>query len=168
MITLLAKLLKALNADDNPSQIALAIVLAAFMGITPLYSPHNLIVLLAVLVLRVQLSMFILSLGVFTVFAYLLDPISDTLGLALLHAQSLQGLWTSLYNNDFWRLLAFNNSLVMGSVVLMLFLSLPLFFISRWLVTNYRQHILEWVQKTRLATWLKSGKLLAAYNGLSH
>lgn len=168
MLTLFAKLLKILNADDNPSQIALAIVFAAIMGLTPLYSPHNALILLLVLLLRVQLSMFIVSLGLFTVFAYLLDPLSDTIGLSLLHAPSLQALWTSLYNNDLWRLLAFNNSLVLGSAVLALALSPPIFWASCFVVTRYRQHILSWVRKTHLATWLKSGKLIAAYNRLGH
>ena len=168
MLTLFAKLLKILNADDNPSQIALAIMFAAIMGLTPLYSPHNALVLLLVLLLRVQLSMFMVSLGLFTLFAYLLDPLSDTIGLGLLHAQSLQALWTSLYNNDFWRFIAFNNSLVLGSTVLALMLSGPIFWGSHFLITRYRQHILSWVRKTHLATWLKSGKLITAYNRLSH
>lgn len=168
MLTLFAKLLKILNADDNPSQIALAIVFAAIIGLTPLYSPHNALILLLVLVLRVQLTMFIISFGLFSVVAYLLDPVSDSIGLMLLQADALNALWTSLYNNNFWRFMAFNNSLVLGSVVLALSLSLPLFWLSRFLVTRYRQNILSWVKKTHLATWLKSGKLIATYNRLSH
>ena len=84
MLTLIAKLLKALNSDDNPSQIALAVVFAAFIGITPLASPHNIIILLIALVIRIHLPMFILSVGLFTLVAYLIDPISHLIGLQML------------------------------------------------------------------------------------
>ena len=82
--------------------------------------------------------------------------------------ESLQGLWGTLYQSSFWRLLAFNNTLVLGSTALGLVFALPLFFFSRWLVINYRQHILNWVQKTRFATWLKSGKLFVTYQQLAN
>lgn len=168
MITLFAKLLTALNSDDNPSQMALAIVFAAIMGLTPLSSPHNVVMLLLLLTLRINLTMFLLSFAVFSALAILVDPISQMIGLALLQTESLKTLWTELYNSHFWRVLAFNNTRVLGSVVLSLGLSLPLFFVSRRLVINYRDHVLEWVKKTRLAAWLKGSKLLTAYNSIRH
>ena len=131
MLTLIAKLLKALNSDDNPSQIALAVVFAAFIGITPLASPHNIIILLIALVIRIHLPMFFLSVGLFTLVAYLIDPISHLIGLQMLQAETLQGLWHRLYNISFWRFMAFNNSLVLGGFTLSVLLSPLLFFSAR-------------------------------------
>jgi uncharacterized protein (TIGR03546 family) len=144
------------------------VVFALIMGLTPLNSPHNIFMLFLVLVLRINLPMFMVAWGVFTLFAYAIDPLSHQLGLALLQAPSLEVLWTNLYNSNFWRLMAFNNTLVLGSVALSLLLAAPLFFLVRWLVINYRQHILDWVRKTRLATWLKSFKVFAALNALNN
>lgn len=163
MITLLARLLKILNSDDSPPQIALAVVLAAFLGLTPLVSPHNLCILLVVCVIRVNLSMFLLSFALFTLVAYLLDPLSHLLGLAILQAGGLSPLWNALYQYPFWRFMAYNNTLIMGSFSVCLLISAPLFFITTWLVNNYREHLLKWVSQTRLMMWLKGSRFYNAY-----
>ena len=115
---LLLKLLKALNSETDPSQIALGFCFALVAGLTPILSLHNLLVLLFVLVLRVNLSAFIAGTLFFSGFAYIIDPLMSRIGLAVLEADVLNGLWTSLYNSTFFRLLRFNNSIVMGSLVL--------------------------------------------------
>ena len=166
MITLFAKLLKILNSDDSPSQIALAIVLAFMMGLTPLASPHNLLLLLIVLIVRINVSMFLISFGLFTLIAYAFDPLSHQLGLWLLELPSLQTLWTHLYQSSFWRLLGFNNSLILGSLSLSLLLSPLLFIGSHIIISHYRQRLMQWAEKTRLMIWLKSGNLFNAYQRL--
>ena len=49
MLAILAKLLKVLNSEQSPGQIAAAISFAAIIGLTPLLSLHNLIIALLVL-----------------------------------------------------------------------------------------------------------------------
>lgn len=163
MLSIIAKLLKLLNSETNPSQLALALSLATIIGITPAASPHNIFLLFLLLFLRINISFFLVSWGVFTLIAYLFDPVSQSIGLALLQAESLQNLWQSLYNNNFWRFLGFNNTLILGSSVVSFLLAIPLFFISRWLIIKYRHHILKWIQKSRLGLWLKGGKIYNAY-----
>lgn len=166
MLTIIAKLIKLLNSDANPSQLALGICFAAIMGLTPIAAPHNALLLLLVLLLRVNLSLFLLSWGLFTLIAYAFDPASQALGLALLQADSLQGLWNNMYNNNFWRFLGFNNSLILGSSIISITLALPLFFISRVLVVKYRNHILAWVQKSKLGLWIRGGKIYSIYQAM--
>ena len=74
MIRAIIKLLRVLNSEAAPAQIGLALAFALIMGLTPLWSLHNLAVLLLVLVLRVNLSAFLLGTAVFSGLAYLLDP----------------------------------------------------------------------------------------------
>jgi len=66
MLYTLAKVLNVLNSEADPSQISLAVALALVAGLTPLMSLHNLVVLLLVLVLRVNLSAFLLGLAIFS------------------------------------------------------------------------------------------------------
>lgn len=167
MIALIARLLKVLNSQDSPSQISLAMVIAMIIGLTPLNSPHNLLFLFLVLVLRVNLTMFLLTLAVFSLIAYLVDPISNALGLYLLELPALNGLWTEFYNNTLMRLIGFNNTLLLGSLVLALILSIPGFFAGRFIVINYREYIMAWVKKSRVALWFKSGKIYSAYSQFS-
>ncbi|MEJ2231585.1 MAG: TIGR03546 family protein, partial [Nitrospirales bacterium] len=126
MIKLLAKLLRVLNSETDPGQISLGLCFAMVAGLTPLLSLHNLVVLLLVLVLRVNLSAFLLGLALFTGIAYLLDPLFHSLGLAILTAPALQELWTALYQSIWWRIERFHNSIVMGSLTFSLVLFVQL------------------------------------------
>jgi len=167
MIRLLAKLLKILNSETAPGQISAAFGLALIMGLTPLWSPHNLLVLLLVLILRVNLSAFILAWLVFSGLAYLVDPLFHALGYACLTLAGLESFWTTLYNMPLVRLTGFNNSIVLGSLLVSLVLFVPLYLLSNFVIRRYRRHILAWVQKTRLAQIIKSTRIFSAYQAVS-
>lgn len=167
MLKILARILKVLNSETAPAQIAAAVILALFMGLSPLGAPHNLFVLLLVLVLRVNLSLFLVSFALFSGVAWLLDPLAHSLGLNLLQANSLEGIWTSLYNNGFWRFLGFNNTLVLGTTVSALVLAVPLYFMVTYAVRYYRQHLRERIQKSRLMLILKGSKFYSIYSSLN-
>lgn len=167
MLTMFAKLIKVLNSESAPGQISMAFCLAVAMGFTPLFSLHNLIVLFLVLFLRVNLTGFILAWIVLSALAYLMDPLFSWLGVTLLTADPLEGLWTALYNITLWRLEKFNNSIVMGSLLISLVLFVPLFFLFNILILRYREHVLAWIQKTRIAQMIKATKLYSAYQTLS-
>src|SRR5581483_8555891 len=130
MLKTLANLLKVLNSETHPGQISLAFCLAMVAGLTPLWSLHNLLVLLLVLLVRVNLSAFLLGLAFFSGLAYGLDPLFHRVGLAVLTAGPLDGLWTALYNSPVWRMERFNNTLVKGSLVVSLLAFIPLYFLS--------------------------------------
>ena len=167
MIKLLAKLLRVLNSETDPGQISLGLCFAMVVGLTPLVSLHNLFVLLLVFILRVNLSAFVLGLALFTGIAYLLDPLFHRLGLAVLTASSLADLWTSLYQSVWWRLEHFNNSIVMGSLVFSVAMFVPVLLLLNLLIRRYRQHVMVWVQKTRIMQMFKASKLYQTYETLS-
>ncbi len=167
MLTLLMKLLKALNSEASPGQISLAFVLGMIMGFTPFWSAHNLIVLLLALVLRINLTGFILALGVFSGIAYALDPLFIQAGEYLLTNAALKDFWTSLYVSDAWRVTRFNNTLTLGSLVVSLALAVPAFLIFNFLIKQYREKIFAWVQKTKLMQILKANKLYNLYSSLN-
>ena len=163
MLTILAKFFKILNSETDPTQIALALSLALIAGFTPLLSLHNILVLLAVMLLRANLSSFTAGLGVFKLLSFTLDPLFDRLGVAILTAKPLEGLWTSLYNKTVFRLEHFNNSIVMGSLAVSLVIFVPAFFLFRMLVTRYREDIKAWVEKTHLMKALKASRFYEIY-----
>lgn len=167
MIKLLAKLLRVLNSETDPGQISLGLCFAMIVGLTPFMSLHNLFVVLLVFVLRVNLSAFLLGLALFTGIAYLLDPLFHRLGLAVLTAPSLADLWTSLYQSVWWRLEHFNNSIVMGSLVFSVAMFVPVLLLLNLLIRRYRQHVMTWVQTTRIMQMFKASKLYQTYETLS-
>jgi len=168
MIRLLAKILKVLNSETEPGQISLGICLAMIIGFTPLFSLHNLLVVLLALVLRVNLSMFIVGWGVFSGIAYLADPLFHALGLAVLQSSALEPLWIILYNMTLFRLAHFNNTIVMGSLLVSLVLFVPVYFIANRLIQAYRDSVLAWVRRLRIVELLKSSRLFQTYQALSN
>lgn len=167
MIGLLARILRVLNSEVAPGQIGAAVGLACLFGFTPLWTLHNLVVLLLVLLLRVNLSIFIVSWGLFTVLAFALDPLFDALGHAVLTAGALQPLWSALAGTDLGRLSDFNNTVVMGSLCVSL-VALPLlWYATVYLVRHYRAHMLEWVRQRRVYQIVRGTRLFDLYQSLS-
>jgi uncharacterized protein (TIGR03546 family) len=167
MLRLLAKTLKVLNSEADPAQISLALVLALVMGFTPFWSLHNLIVLLLVLVLRANLSTFILGLAVFGSLAYLLDPLFHRLGLVLLTADPLTGFWTSVYNTIPGRLDRINNTVVAGSLAFSMVVAFPVFLLFNLLIRKYRERIKTWVEKSHIAQAIKANRFYRIYQSVS-
>jgi uncharacterized protein (TIGR03546 family) len=168
VIETLAKLFKVLNSETEPGQISLGLCLAMVAGFTPVLSLHNLVVLLFVLVLRVNLSAFIASWVVFSALAYALDPLFHMLGQAILTAAALTDVWTMLYNTVWFRLDRLYNTVVMGSLVFSLVLFIPCLMLFNLLIRRYREHILAWVRKTRVAQAIKATKIFTMYQSLSN
>jgi uncharacterized protein (TIGR03546 family) len=167
MIKMIANLLKILNSDADPSQISLALGFALLSGLLPFFSPATLVILFIVFILRVNLSAYLLGTAFFSGLAYLLDPLLHRIGLALLTAAPLEGLWTALYNSTLWRIQRFNNSVVMGGLVFGMLCFVPLVLLSNALVRRYREHVLAWVRKTRLMQAITASKFYEMYTKVS-
>jgi uncharacterized protein (TIGR03546 family) len=167
MIKMIAKFFKVLNSETEPGQISLAFSLAMILGLTPLMSLHNIVVILLMLLVRVNLSACILGWVFFSGFAYILDPLFNLIGLAVLTSKGLEGLWESLYTVTIFRLAKFNNSIVIGSFLFSLVFFIPLYLLSNQGIRKYRVYVLEWVQKTKLMKAFKANKLFKAYQAVS-
>lgn len=167
MLDMLARLLKILNSDAAPGQIALAFAFALIVGLTPFFSFHNLIVLFFVLVLRVNLSAFFLASAFFTFIAYLVDPLSVMVGEYLLMLPELQTFWTDLYQSEWARVSKFNHTLMLGSVVIAFAAFIPVLLLSRKLVLVYRNQFMAWFEKLRVVQWVKASRFYKIYEALA-
>jgi uncharacterized protein (TIGR03546 family) len=163
MYSQLAQLLKILNSDASVNQISMAIVFALFVGLTPLLSLHCVLVFLIVCVTRVNLSVFFLALAGFSLVSLIINPLLVQIGESLLLESSLNAMWTALYQIDVFRLLRINHTLVLGGFSLALALSVPMFYLSRYLVNRYRQELMVWVNNLRLVKLLKTTNFFQDY-----
>jgi len=159
----IAKLLKALASEASPSQIAGGMILGMIIGLTPITSFHNLIIVVLILILRVNIGMALLSFLVFSGVAYLADPLFHRFGIWLLELEGMQATYTNMYNNEWWALTKFYNTVVTGSFISALVLSIPAFPLFRVLVLQYREKIHAKVQKLKIVQAFKSTKLFSVY-----
>jgi len=162
LLRLVARFIRLLGSETDPAQIALGVALALIAGLTPALSLHNLVVLFLLLVLRANLSAFVLFWAVFSGLAYLLDPVFNAVGLWLLTLPALQGFWTFLYNVPGMRLTRFHHTITLGSVVVSLVLVVPVFVLAKATVRRYREQFLARVRALRIAQMLKASRLYRA------
>jgi len=167
MLTMIAKLLKVLNSEADPLQISVALAFSMITGFLPLFTPLNLVILLIVFLLRVNISSYLLGSAFFAGVAWFLDPLFHRIGLIVLTAGALEGLWTALYNTVIGRLQRFNNSVVMGSFVFSILFFVPLVLIMNAAIRRYREHVLVWVKKSRIMQMITASKLYSLYEKLS-
>jgi uncharacterized protein (TIGR03546 family) len=136
--------------------------LGAALGLTPLMNVHNLVILALILVLNVSFGGALLGWALFAPFGFLLDPVFDRVGRQLLlDTPSLQPMWTSWFNAPVIPYTNFNNSIVLGSFIVWLALSLPIFFAARYGVSRYRATLGERVRRSRFYNAVTASK---AYN----
>jgi uncharacterized protein (TIGR03546 family) len=110
---------------------------------------HNLLIFSLIVILNVSFGGGMLGWALFVPLGFILDPLFDRIGLALLQSASLRPLWTGLYNTPLIPYTNFNNSIVLGSVVAWLLLAVPIFFGARYGVARYRATIGERVRQSK-------------------
>ncbi len=138
LIKQLISLLRLLHSDTGQNQIAAGLSFGVFLGFAPFLSIQTLLVFFIVFIFRVQLGAAFLSAFFFKFIAFLMDPIADPLGRALLESPSLRPVWSYMYNVPLLPMTRFNNSIVLGSFAISIILCPVLFFVFKNLVIKYQ------------------------------
>ena len=163
-LEILAKLVKILRSAASPNQIAAGFIMGMTIGLTPLWTLHNLILFILVIILNVNIATVLSSFIIFSGLAYLLDPLFHSLGyFILVDLTFLKGLWTTLYNIPVIALSKYNNTVVMGSLVISLLLCLPVFFLVKSGILYYRANIDAKMQKWKIVQMVKGSKIYNLY-----
>jgi uncharacterized protein (TIGR03546 family) len=153
-MTLLLKQLfaffKLLNSDNATNQLAAGLACGVILGFAPILSLQALLVLFCCFFFRIQLGAAFLSAFFFKFVAYMFDPISNSLGKAVLEAPGTRALFVQLYNMPFVPLTRFNNSIVMGSGLISFILVIPLFFVFKALIVKYRATVVARYKQTKI------------------
>jgi uncharacterized protein (TIGR03546 family) len=164
LLKLLRSLVKTLHSDGSPAQIAWGVALGAALGLTPIANAHNLVVLLLLAVLNVSFGAGMLAWALFVPLGFMLDPLFDRVGRwLLLDVQSLRGMWTSWDNVPGLALTNFNNTVVLGSVVVWLALLIPIFFAARIGVIRYRATIGHRIMKSPYYKLIEASPVFNVY-----
>jgi uncharacterized protein (TIGR03546 family) len=168
MIMPIIKLIRMMHSETDPRQISLGFALGMIPGFTPLTSPHNLLVLLAILIFRVNIGAALLAWGVFKILAYALDPLFHQIGLFLLaRTEFLQGLWTALYNAPLLPYTRFNNTVVMGSLIFALLAFFPVYGGGKFMVVKYRETLREKFSRLKIVQVFRASSLYKWYSRYS-
>ena len=163
-IELLAKLVKILRSAASPNQIAAGFVIGMIIGLTPFWTLHNIILIIILIIVNINIGTALFSFILFSAIAYLADPIFHHFGYFLLvDMESLNSLWTFLYNLPLIALSRYNNTVVIGSFVIAMIISLPTYFLAKVVVIYYRENIDSQIQKWKLVQAIKGSKIYSFY-----
>ena len=162
LLKLLQSLVKTLHSEGTPGQVAAGITLGAALGLTPLVNVHNLLIVALIFVLNVSVGGAMLGWALFLPLGFALDPLFDRLGRQLLlETPALTPMWTAWFNTPVLPYTNFNNTIVLGSFVAWLALSLPIFVAARFGIARYRATLGERVRRSRFYNAVTASK---AYN----
>lgn len=164
LLKLLQSLVKTLHSEGTPGQIAAGIVLGAGLGLTPLMSLHNVLVVAALALLNVSFAAGLLGMAVFTPLGFILDPLFDRLGhVLLLQVEPLRPLWIFADGTPIIAYFNLNNTVVAGSIVGWIALAIPIFLLARVGVLRYRSTWGERVEQSKAFKAIKASKLYNVY-----
>ena len=167
MVNVLASLLKILNSESSPAQVATAAIFGLMAGFLPILHPVSLLLVFLVCLLRVNAGAFLFCWSLSALLGTLLSPVFHEIGKAVLTAPILNGPFTALYGTSAFRVARFHHTVVMGGFLCSLLFAAPFWFLVRGGVARYRKGLLSWVKKTRLGQILLASRVYAAYRKFS-
>jgi uncharacterized protein (TIGR03546 family) len=163
LIKLIQSIIKTLHSAGTPGQVALGMSLGSALGLTPLMNLHNLIIFSLLVLLNVSFGGGMLGWMLFVPVGFLLDPVFHAIGLSLLESPGLRPMWTTFTNTPILPYTNFNNTVVLGSVVGWIVLTVPIFFAARYGIAKYRATIGERVRQSRFYKAITASQVYNIY-----
>jgi len=146
-------LFRALNTSRATWQLSLAFALGVIPGLLPTLSLFNLIFLFLALFINLNLSIFLLSVALFSLIGFFLDPVLAMVGQAVLEAHTLQSLFTGWYQSGLMHLSDYYHTAVMGGLIVGGVLSPFVFGIAHLLFGKFR-HVIPELRKVSALRFL--------------
>jgi uncharacterized protein (TIGR03546 family) len=163
-LKIIANFIKILREGQTPAQVAGGFALGSILGLSPMVTLQGLLVWLIILVLDVNLSAATLSLLIFSLFAYIFDPLFHHLGYYLLvNIDGLNGIWTTLYNVPIAPLTRFYNTVVLGSFITAIILFPIIYFAMKKFVVLYRSTVGAQIEKTKIYQIISKSWIVQTY-----
>ncbi len=157
------KFFKAFHSDEKPWQLTLGLVFGYMMGLSPTLSAFNLVLLILALIINLNISFLILSFGFFSGVGYLLDPFFHKVGYQILTSPEMKNFWLQIFSHPIAITAKLNNSIVMGSMIICIASSIPMFFVFNTLLRKYRDPINRFISRLPI---IKSVQYMKIYENM--
>jgi len=148
-LKLLKQIIVIFQTDISPNQVAWGFALGAILGLVPNMF-MKLVLFIVIMMFRVNVSAAFLAWAVYEILSFALDPLFDVIGYQILSIGSLNAFYTWLYNLPVVPFTKFNNTVVMGSLIVGIILIIPNMIIAKKLLVYYRTHLRDKVSKWKI------------------
>lgn len=139
---------------DSPRQLALGVTFGMMLGLLPKDSLFPYVIGLVALLTNANLLALIVSGLIFNSIGPLADPFTHQIGQWVLTFDPFEPAWIWLCQLPIVPWTRFTNTVVMGSLVLGIVSSVPIYSVSSQLFHRYGHAFFSLVVKNRFAKWL--------------
>jgi uncharacterized protein (TIGR03546 family) len=143
-------LIKAFTSNDSPPQLAAGFALGMMIGLVPKGNLVAAVLSVLLLATRVNLGAAAAAAGLFSWLAVLTDPLTQFVGLSLLTHPPLRSVWTYSYNLPVLPWTHFNNTAVLGNLLLGGCLFYPVYRFGKHACLRWRRWIVEKEKRHKL------------------
>ena len=150
MLKAIVKLIKALNTNSHPGEIAHAVCCGMILGFMPKTNALWYILTVFFLFLRINKGGFLLSTFVFSLISPAVDPLFDSFGYWFLTLPSAGNVVGYLIEIPFVGFTKINNTIVTGSLLTSLIAYIPIYIFARLMVKLFRTTLIPALRKTKL------------------
>lgn len=141
MLNSIVKLFQALNSNKSSSEIAHACCMGVMLGFMPKNNAFWYIIFFFFMFVRINKGTYLVITALVSLFAWMLDPMFNSIGYSVLTYPPLEGFFSWLFDVPFVGFTRFNNTIVMGSFVFSMMLYIPIFVLIKILVKLWRKKI---------------------------
>lgn len=161
---ILRNLVAGLVQNTSPSEIALGAAVGVMIGMVPKANLTAQLLLVLLMLLRTNATVGLAVAALVSLLGFIYDPLANIIGYALLaKTPALTGLWTKLYNMPIIPWTAFNNTLVLGNLILGAALFAPAFFAARKAAVYYHTNLADKVKQSKLVRYFRRSGLVEWY-----
>ena len=157
MIRPIIKLIRTLQSNANPHEVAAGGALGLYFGFTPLNHTHVIFLILAFIFFKINRAATILLLPLYKLLyilgvVYLADGIGSFL---LIECEFLTPFWSWFVHAPVLAYLDFHYTLVLGGIVLALVFTVPVYWLILKGVEAYRVRYRDRLNNWRVTQWFK-------------
>lgn len=163
ILQFVARLIAVLRSAATPAQIGGGFIIGMAIGLIPSFV-IKILLFIGLILINVNFATALFAAAVCGLLAFLFDPLFHSFGYFLLtDIGFLRPLYTALYNTPFVPFTGFNNTVVMGSFVVCLLLSVPVYIGVARGVIRYRERLEPVIGQSKIvkviqrSTWYKWG-----------
>ena len=146
--------LASVKGFDTPKQLALGVSLGLIVGLLPKDTLLPYIIGTIALLTNANLFTLIVSGLFFSWLGPIADPLSHRIGGWLLTVDFLEPAWAWLYQIPLMPWTRFENTIVMGSLVLGVLSSFPVYSLSKGFFHAYGDILFSFIFRNRISRWL--------------
>ncbi len=161
MISIIAKLIVALNSNSRPAELASGIAFGFWLALIPGGNLLWISLFIITFFLKHNITALLLSMGGFRLFISFFDPLLDRIGGSLLEYPALNDLFTRIYNTPFLSYSNFNNTIVAGGFILGIILWIPIFMLFIFVIKVYRKKIAPKIAESRFVKILRKVPIIS-------